>query len=328
MLRSMLVIFILILSIPFAANAAEQPEKGTLSIVYENDIFHSDSYYTNGFRVSWLSKPGVKSDIAMRLATYFPIFPADATVLVNYAFGQNMYTPKDITLENPPKDDRPYAGWLYGSVGLIAETGRQLDQIDFTFGMVGPASLGEETQKFVHKKIGSPEPKGWDGQLKNEPGFLVTYLRSWRSEIADTFLGMPYDITPHAGATFGNVFTYANAGATFRYGKELPLDYGSPRVQPSLPGSGYFKAEKGFSWYLFAGAEGRAVAHNIFLDGNTLEDSGRVKKRYFVGDIQSGVVLTLNNIRLSYTHVLRTQEFKTQDSHYQAFRTLSLSMQF
>src|SRR3546814_4711146 len=73
-----------------------------------------------------------------------------------------MYTPDDVALRNPPLDDRPYAGWLYGSVGLIAETGRRLDQLELTLGVVGPASLTEQTQKLIHEITDSQEPRGWD----------------------------------------------------------------------------------------------------------------------------------------------------------------------
>lgn len=102
-----------------------------------------------------LSAPGGAPDWALRGARLFPLFPKEGAVRIGYALGQDMYTPKDISLRNPPLDDQPYAGWLYGSAGLIAETGRQLDQLELTVGMVGPASLAEETQKRVHdRKLG------------------------------------------------------------------------------------------------------------------------------------------------------------------------------
>lgn len=317
-----------LLFIPDASFAEAKPSSGTLSIVVENDIFHSDQYYTNGLRVSWLAKPGKNSEWAIRAAHLFPLFPEQATVQANYSFGQNMYTPKDISLANPPENDRPYAGWTYASIGLIAETGLWLDQLELTVGMVGPASLAGKTQLNYHKLIGIDQPKGWDSQLKNEPGVILMYQRSWRSVFSDSFFGIPFDVTPHAGGALGNVFTYANSGFMVRYGKRLMLDYGPPRIQPSLPGSGYFITHKGFGWYLFAGLEGRAVARNIFLDGNSFQDSPRVDKKRMIGDIELGVAFTLDNIRLSYSHVMRTREFAGQSSNYQNFGAVSLSMQF
>jgi len=319
---------LLLTFIPLKIFASDDGPNGTLSFVIENDMFYSDRYYTNGVRASWTTAADKRPDWAYKAARLLPFFPDNASVRTNYAFGQNMYTPKETELKNPSTDDHPYAGWLYGSVGLIAENGKQLDQIEFTLGIVGPASMAEQTQKFVHKVRGLDIPQGWDTQLDNEPGFVLTYQRSWRSYVSRSFLGFEYDITPHSGFALGNVFTYANTGATLRYGKGLPVDYGPPRIQPSLPGSGFFIQQKNFSWYLFAGLEGRYVIRNIFLDGNTFTESRSVDKEEFVGDLQMGVVLSKKNIRLAYTKVLRTREFKRQSSDKQDFGALSISIQF
>lgn len=142
-----------------------------------------------------------------------------------------------------------------------------------------------------------------------------------------TVSGFGFDATPHAGGALDNVFTYANAGLMLRFGRRLPLDYGPPRIQPNLPGSGFFVPQDGFGWYLFAGMEGRAVARNIFLDGNTFRDSRSVDKELLVGDLQCGIALTWRNVRLSYTHVLRTREFETQDEADE-FGAFSLSVRF
>ncbi|EKE76571.1 hypothetical protein P24_07999 [Oceanibaculum indicum P24] len=311
-----------------SAVAADETETGTLSLVFENDLFYgTDRNYTNGVRASWLSGPDGTPDWALGAARWFPLFPEGGTVRTSYAIGQNMYTPDDIALRNPPRDDRPYAGWLYGSVGLIAETGRRLDQLELTLGVVGPASLAEQTQKIVHEITGSQEARGWDTQLKNEPGVVLTYQRSWRGFVSESVSGFGFDATPHAGGALGNVFTYANAGLMLRLGQRLPLDYGPPRIQPSLPGSGFFVPQEGFGWYLFAGMEGRAVARNIFLDGNTFRDSRSVDKESLVGDLQFGIAVTWRNVRLSYTHVLRTREFEGQDEG-DDFGVFSLSLRF
>lgn len=312
----------------FPALASGQTGAGTLSLVLENDLFYNtDGNYTNGVRAAWLSAPDQAPEWALRAARRFPFFPENGTVRTSYALGQNMYTPADIEIPNPPLDDRPYAGWLFGSIGLIAETGQRLDQLELTLGIVGPASLAEQTQKFVHEITDSTKPRGWDTQLKNEPGVILTYQRSWRRFIEETALGNTFDMTPHAGGAIGNVLTYANAGLTLRLGRRLPHDYGPPRIQPSLLGSGFFVPQNGFGWYLFAGVEGRAVGRNIFLDGNTFRDSRSVDKEPLVGDLQFGFALTWSDVRLGYTHVLRTREFKTQGKTSE-FGAVSLSIQF
>jgi hypothetical protein len=39
-----------------------------------------------------------------------------------------------------------------------------------TVGVVGPASFAEQTQKRIHEIVNADEPRGWNTQLKNEPG--------------------------------------------------------------------------------------------------------------------------------------------------------------
>lgn len=302
-------------------------DRGTFSFVAENDIFHSDRYYTNGVRASWLSAPNGGSSLARKAARLFPLFPEEYTVRTSYAAGQSMYTPGSITQKNPPDGDRPYAGWLYGSVGLIAEDGKRLDQLELSVGVVGPSSFAEQTQKTVHRFIGSDDPQGWDGQLKDEPGIILMYQRNWRSLITNDAFGFPLDITPHMGGALGNIFTYANTGFMVRYGQQPDLDYGPPRIQPSMPGSGFFVTEDRFRWYVFAGMDGRAVARNIFLDGNTFRDSVSTDKKPFVADVQFGAVVSWRKYLLGYTQVMRSREFDGQSSRYQSFGAVSFSVQ-
>jgi len=201
-----------------------------------------------------------------------------------------------------------------GGIGLLA-------------GPAGPASLAEDAQIWFHNILGSNKPQGWDKQIKNEPGFVLTYERSWRAFVTDDFMGFSFDATPHIGAALGNVFTYANGGITLRLGWNIPNDYGPPRIDPSLPASAYFEPQADFGWYIFAGLDGRVVARNIFLDGNTFQDSRSVDKNILVGDAQVGIAFTIRSARLAYTHVFRTPEFDGQNDA-DKFGALSLSLRF
>src|SRR5690606_21469373 len=167
----------------------------------------------------------------------------------------------------------------------------------------------------------------WDNQLENEPAIQLTFERKWRAWETFSVDRIGGDITPHIGIGLGNVLTQGAVGVTLRLGEELPNDYGPPRIRPSLPGSDYFINPGGFGWYLFVGAEGRAVAHNIFLDGNTFRDSHSVDKKNFVADFQAGLVVFIGGARIAYTHVLRTKEFDEQDNMGQ-FGAVSVSFRF
>jgi hypothetical protein len=135
------------------------------------------------------------------------------------------------------------------------------------------------------------------------------------------------DIIPHAVATAGNVFTYGGAGATLRVGHGLDADFGPPRLDPAVPGSNFFYAPEIFGWNLFVGFEGRAIARNIFLDGNTFANSQSVSKRPLVGDLQGGLELLFAHARLTYTQAVRTKEFYGQH-HPDYVGSVALSVTF
>ncbi len=82
-----------------------------------------------------------------------------------------------------------------------------------------------------------------------------------------------------------------------------------------------------FSWYAFAGASGRAVARNIFLDGNTFVDSPSVEKNPFVADFQIGVAGIYRGVRITLSEIFRTPEFKEQRGS-DRFGSLTLSARF
>jgi hypothetical protein len=250
-----------------------------------------------------------------------------------------MFTPNDISIAENQPDDRPWAGLLYGSVGLLSDTGLQrdddsnysrIDTLELTLGVVGPASFADNTQKVVHEMIDSPDPKGWDNQIHNEPIVNLAYERKYRSWFEGDVLGLEYDATPHAGFMLGNAYTNAELGTMFRLGFDLPGDYGPPRIRPSLPGSDFFVPDtRGFpvSGYLFAGAAGRWVLRDITLDGNTFRDSNSIDKEPLVGDLQIGFAVIVGQARFTYTHVYRTAEFEGQDKGDQ-FGSLSMSVRF
>lgn len=293
-----------------AGPAAAAERDGTLSLVWENDLFaQKDQHYTNGLQALWVPDAAPPAWL-LRVARLLPAGAGE--VRHGYALGHSMFTANDISLVEPPPGEPLYAGWLYGSAGVSAWSGRQADQLTLTLGVVGPAALAEQGQKFVHKITDSKDPRGWDTQLENEPGLVITYQRSWRGYAVALPSGNRLDFTPHVGGALGNVYTYANAGFTLRYGRQLPRDEGPLRVQPGPPGAGLYAAGDDFGWYLFAGVDGRAVARNLFLDGNTFEDSRSVDKEAFVADLQIGTAFTWRGARLSYAQVLRTREYDHQ----------------
>jgi lipid A 3-O-deacylase len=314
--------------IPALAEDTHPPEKGTFGILIENDWFgNADHDYTNGVEITYTTAPQDTPDWLITLAHWIPVFSAKGDVRTRYALGQNMFTPINKTQANPSPTDRPYAGFLYGTFGLVGDSGTHLDQLQFTVGVVGPMALAGETQNWVHGMIGDAKAQGWHYQLHNEPGLIIQYERSIKLIPPQSIIGLIFDIEPHYGAAVGNVYDFVNAGLMARLGFNLPNDYGPMRIDPSMPGSNFFEPTGGFSAYVFAGVDGRAIARNIFLDGNTWEDSRSVVKRNLVYDIDLGAAITFNAFRLSYTYVVRTREYSTQPQNSK-FGAIALSFRF
>src|ERR1700742_4359647 len=116
-------------------------EKGAFSILFENDIFdNTDHDYTNGVELGYTTSPNGTPQWAVDAARALPFFAQTGDVRTRYAIGQAIFTPTNISLVNPPLTDRPYAGFLYGSMGLVADDGIHLDQLQVTLGVVGPDS--------------------------------------------------------------------------------------------------------------------------------------------------------------------------------------------
>ncbi|PIR34515.1 MAG: hypothetical protein COV36_00650 [Alphaproteobacteria bacterium CG11_big_fil_rev_8_21_14_0_20_44_7] len=318
-----------LIAISFSASAEEIDEKGILTVSYENDVFVGrDSHYTNGFRLSYISPETEVTKWFENTTRYVPFFLQGGNKRLGFAIGQNMYTPLDLTRAVPDPLDRPYAGWLHADFSVTSDTDKRLDSLELSLGMVGPASLAGQTQDFIHSFVpDAQEPQGWDYQIENEPAIMLSYQRKWKNTWQATPFGLGTDFIPHIGFSAGNVFTHAALGGTLRLGQDLPSDYGPPIIRPSFGGSDFFHPSSDFGWYLFTGLEGRAVARNIFLDGNSFSDSAEVDKEYLVGDLQMGVAVTWENTRLSYTHIFKTKEFRTQDSN-DNFGSLNLSMRF
>jgi lipid A 3-O-deacylase len=307
-----------------------------ISIQFENDFFGggTDRHFSHGTRIECLTSPiQWMTDVADKV----PWFRSERArsnpkdelkARASFSLGQNIYTPEDTAATQLLTEDRPYAGWLYMGFGLVAEQGtKRYDKLELEIGMVGPYSFAEDVQTFWHSLLGLQVPQGWDNQLENEPGAVLYYEQTRRFERQNLGWGLDADVLPHFGGALGNVFTYGAVGITFRIGSGLEDDFGPPRIRPSLPGSAYFRPEKGFNGYLFAGLEGRAVLYNIFLDGNAFTDSHSVDKKPFVGDLQAGLVFQWNRFRITYTQIFRTKEFDGQDDG-DIFGSVSLSYQF
>ncbi len=145
------------------------------------------------------------------------------------------------------------------------------------------------------------------------------YERKWRFSARDSSRFFGADLIPHAGFSLGNVQTFANAGFTLRLGCHLPSDFGVSTIRgASLPNGPIDDDDprvtpgRNWSFFVFGGCDGRAVARDIFLDGNTFRDSPSVDKKPFVGDAYYGIGVIMGRWQLVYSQAVRSLEFERQ----------------
>lgn len=333
------------INFPEAESTKKNPgQYSTFLVYFENDLFaDTDQYYTNAVKFTWLTKDVREYQQvlpkwlmpATRLAPRVsPPSEEEPLALYNVAFslGQDIYTPDNIESSTLLENERPYAGWLYGGLALHRKTVTHLDTFELSVGIVGPSALGEESQNSVHRYRDIDEANGWDHQLHDEPGFLLTWQRHSRMASIEKKNGFCADFIPHYGVTLGNVLSTLNTGAESRIGYRIPKDFGTSLIRPgSILSDPFLGSEDSnsrfFGFHFFLGVDGRTVGQNIFLDGNTWEDSHSVDKKTFVMDAYGGIAVHYQCFKITYTHVWRSKEFTDQDKP-QLFGSLSLRYTF
>jgi hypothetical protein len=320
--------------VPVAVAQTRPPQGTELQLFVENDMLaRTDRYYTNGIKLGG----GVPFELLQLPATEVlrQLAPeGGGAIHLGLFLGQNLYTPKSISISQAQPFDRPWAAWLY--LGGVAQRAREnrLDTVEIDFGLVGPSALGKEVQTGWHRLIGAKQPMGWHNQIPNEPAFLVSYLAKTRHALG-TQAGFELELIPHAGATLGTVMTLARAGGLVRLGRHM-TGFGPDTIEPggSMLQNMRRDLEPGRShdieWYVFAGLDHRLIAHNVFLDGAVFRDGPGVRRRPHVYDLTIGFSLRLDPVRISVTRVRRSEEFYTAagTGGTQTFDSVNLGIEF
>lgn len=334
--------------------------RGTTTFIFENDLFtKSDRQYTDGLKLSVTTPTIPKAESANCLFEWaqglngllLKFAPSTREVPITLTLtllGQDIYTPEERDTPKLIKNDRPYAGWLYGGYGVNARVDHgekgpsELHSVELQIGVVGPAAKGKEAQDFIHRTRGFPLFQGWANQLKNEPAFLVHYEYKYKPmnvyTISDEW---GWSSISHAGVTFGTVASYLNAGTALRIGRNIPADFGTSPIRPGGNNNAPLRidaqADKtaprkprlgrdGLSAHLYLSLDARAVANNIFLNGNTWRESHSVPMKHFVTDAAFGGAIIGRCWKVAVGRVIRSKEFYLQP-HSQKFGSILATLE-
>lgn len=325
---------------PQAQALPEATRPYALTLYWENDgqLFKwnnpTDRYYTNGVGLS----VAFTADWVEALARHMPFAEqfGPAQTAAGLVMAQQIFTPQDINSPATPPDDRPYVGHLWGGAfwqrqGEAGHGVATLDHFQLDLGIVGPSSLAEDAQTWIHERFEIDVPRGWDDQLRDEPTLQLTLRKKWRADLlgagSTTTLQAPDEgfllgpgtvgvqLLPELGATLGNAYRWVEGGATLRVGWNLPDDFGPGRLTnvASATGRG---ARRGLSLYGFVRLTGRAVEHDLTVEGNTWRDGVERQAEPLVGEFEWGAVLAYAwrswSVAAGYSQTFQTRTFDTQ----------------
>ncbi len=304
-----------------------------LILAHENDFFgRTDRDYTSGTmisvrysRIESLANDDCPLGLMRGAARWLNHWPNAKLTERDFVFsiGQQLYTPTDFRAASIVPKERPYAGWLFSRWAIHANDSRQSQTLAIDLGVTGPAAQGESSQNFFHRLEGYPRFQGWNNQLRNELGLQVS--GEWRTLLTRT---QQTRLIGHYGMGLGNVETYLNAGMQWKFASALADNHALPSsMRPASAVRSVALTQSGPSPQWFVGIDTRAVARNIFLDGNTRSPGHSVNRKPVVGELSMGLVWNWLMADLALTLNLRSHEYEKQTyNHLFGGMTISLPL--
>lgn len=306
-----------------------------LRLRLENDlVVGTDRHYTHGSQVVWLqgeAPVGVDPEPAPGRGGHgLPTWGLSPQVTRwGLTVGQGIYTPANISVASRLPDDRPYAGFLQGGVlrqvrGASAGV-PAMDQWGVELGLTGPSALGEVTQNAIHTR----KALGWQNQLDTTVGLGLRYARTWRwrRAVGD----WATDVLPHLGGTLGYFRSDLRAGLQWRFGHDLPADFGA-RTIGEVAAEGGGSANEGrprseLAIHGLLGLEGRLVGHDGLVSGPPWTTPSGVDPRRWGVDLRAGMVVGWGAWEVAMIQTVRSPEFIGQGG-WDSFGSVTLGRGF
>ena len=279
-----------------------------LELRLDNDQFaltpaDDERWYTHGFfaRATYDAAADADAPDSRVLAAWCAALigcDPGARSLRTVSLEQTIHAPAYPGTPAPQPQDRPFAATLAVGLEVASEGERTRQALALRLGVVGPAALGEQVQNTLHGLIGETSAAGWPWQLRAQPLVELGWSRLVRHDLPAAGL----DWVSRTAATLGTPITQAAVGAMLRVGE--------PPAAPGWPGEPA-PLERGGRWHVFAGAEARAVARNVLIDGERYGGAvSEIRRESWGGDLFAGVSLAPDrDWRVEFTAALRAVEF-------------------
>lgn len=301
------------------AHAQFQHATRVVQVGFENDLIAvrgpgvPDDYdYTSGLRFSMLRSTA--PSWLRELVKHPGRCDADVgrhggCVATGAGVMQQIYTPRQNS-STPVPGERPYAGWLFGSLDMTLVSPGRSRTFGVDAGVTGPMSFAERVQNGLHHLLDNTPKLGWKDQVANAPGLVVRYDEGLRGERARGRAVTAVDL--HWGAATGNIVNALTVGAEVSVGlrASLPWSPAEPRI------------ERPTRAYLFVAYQQDAVLQSVLIEGR--DDAPGAARRPLVGQVEAGLGYRHRLFNASYRHVVRGREYEAQLSPH-AYGSLTIS---
>ncbi|MCE3277852.1 MAG: hypothetical protein K0S44_43 [Bacteroidetes bacterium] len=272
---------------------------------YDNDFFSAtDRYYTQGVRLELILKPLKYNPLSYLLLK----FNKGGKNYYGLAFERDGFTPRSIRVDSLYVGERPFAGVSFLSSFLVSLDQKKEQKLytQLDLGIMGPASLGEEEQKYIHRKLNNIQPLGWEYQVAND--IVVNYMLQYERGI---LMKRYIEFIGGGEARVGTLYDDVSAVGTFRLGRMH--NYFSSLGISKYPGY------KKFQFYAILRGRIKAVAYNGTLQGGMFSKSiytiepQNIERLVAAGSF--GLVIAYKRVSLEYTKWYISPEFRNGLSH-------------
>ena len=276
--------------------------------ISDNDLYTStfdDRYYTSGLFLSFSYLSKEKKE-------------AIEKVIFEWSIGHQMYTPHKVVIKNRYQQDRPFAGYLFGSFGTHRVYNNNSSfKTSLQLGVLGSYAFSEELQGLIHDLYGFKRAQGWEYQIKNA---LAVNINTEFNKFIVKDQTNHFDLSWINAGKIGTVFTSISSGFLARIGfKPLQPLANSIAYQTNInnKNTSYFRAIESF---IFIKPSIRYAFYDATLQGSFLNTSSPITRELvpFIFDIAIGFQCTTNQFNLGYTYNYnsnKSKELRFDDGH-------------
>jgi len=306
------VLYLVLLLAPLVATAQQDYQPGgralqkMLRIYEDNDFINirgrgTDEAYTNGTRIDYFyTKKRPPHFFITKLLTA----PGDSNINISgWGITQLMFTPRDISTSAYQPDDYPYSAALFLTHSYYSyNPAKKISvQTELMLGVRGPAALGRQLQKFVHRVIHYQEPMGWDNQL---PDKLIANVKLTLEKQLYAYCNL-LEINGGADICAGTFLNTASIFPTIRFGKMNPYFNGlmDNYLSSGTQASGKRKNLQAYLVFrpgLTLTATNALLQQGSFRPGSENKNEKRSSVRDAVWEFNGGAVLSINRFAISF----------------------------